>query len=274
VSAEAENPSPNTFSRRYNDAVPAPGLRQSQNNPIIIDLDDSDSDDEIPIKSASLERDVHIVMNRGQKSQEAARPEDDPDEEFPELVAKARERARQQEKQQYSSHTQGVLSASEMHVAPEEPDPIISILIEPRIANTAPLLVKRKYRQNFKEVRLAWCAKNEIPEETRHTVFFTWRGRRIFDVASCRSIGIKLDLEGRPFMKRPEDGYTEVVDKIVLIATTLEIEEELKKQKELEAKEKERAARSPSPERKEPQYKVVMRSKGHADQKLLVREVC
>jgi hypothetical protein len=269
--------SSDSISKRYNDAVAGPGAGSAQKKALcIIDLGDSDDDEGLSTKPDSLDRDVNMGMNQGQALQEAVRPEDDPDEEFPELVAKARERARLQEQQQLrqASHRNGQELESQIRATTEEHDPVINILIHPLIPNTAPLLVKRKYRQNFKDVRLAWCAKNNIAEEARLDVFFTWRERRIFDVASCRSIGIKLDSDGRPFMKRPEDGYTEPIDQIVLNATTQEIQEQMKKLAEAATKERDQQSRSLSPERIAPQYKVIMRSKGHPDQKLLVREVC
>jgi hypothetical protein len=202
-------------------------------------------------------------MEQGRAGEATSRPEDDPDEEFPELAAKARKRAREQERLQ------------DTQAAPEA-DPVLSILIHSDIPETAPLLVKRRYRQTFKDVRKAWCSKNSIPEPGQNDVFFTFRGRKVFDVATPKSLGIKLDYDGSPVLKG-EDGYSEPGDKIDFIATTLAIMEQQRKDAldELEARlraEKERE-QSVLPENQEKQYRVIMRSKGHPDHKILVREV-
>jgi hypothetical protein len=227
-------------------------------------LGDSDSEGGLPIKLNSLEHDVSMVLEQDQTGRETLRPEDDPDEEFPELAAKARERAREQERLQSTQSAPG-------------PDPVIVILIHSDIPNTGPLLVKRRYRQTFRDVRRAWCSKNELSESDQNNVFFTFRGRRVFDVATPKSLGIRLDYDGSPVLKG-EDGYSEPGDKIDFIATTVAILEQQKKDSELEAKvqakkEQEEMADETAPENQEKQYRVIMRSKGRADHKVLVREV-
>lgn len=72
-------------------------------------------------------------------------------------------------------------------------DPIVQILITSQIPNTKPLLVHRKMSQGLRDVRLEWCKRQEITKETQSSVYLTWRGRRLFDVTTCRSLGIKLE---------------------------------------------------------------------------------
>lgn len=80
------------------------------------------------------------------------------------------------------------------------PDPTIQILITSLIPSTKPLLVHRKMSQSLREVRVEWCKRQGLTPELQASVYLTWKGRRLFDVTTCRSLGIrtefKLDLSG------------------------------------------------------------------------------
>ncbi|KAL4801209.1 ubiquitin-2 like Rad60 SUMO-like-domain-containing protein [Aspergillus unguis] len=69
-------------------------------------------------------------------------------------------------------------------------DAVVQILITSEIGETKPLLVHRKMSQSLKGVRLAWCAHQKLPQERHSDVFLTWKGRRLFDVTTCRSLNI------------------------------------------------------------------------------------
>ncbi|KAL4737451.1 ubiquitin-2 like Rad60 SUMO-like-domain-containing protein [Aspergillus similis] len=69
-------------------------------------------------------------------------------------------------------------------------DTVVHILITSEIANTKPLVIQRKMSQSLKGVRLAWCARQDLPKDLQSTVFLTWKGRRLFDVTTCRSLNI------------------------------------------------------------------------------------
>ncbi|GKZ40163.1 hypothetical protein AbraIFM66950_002731, partial [Aspergillus brasiliensis] len=73
-------------------------------------------------------------------------------------------------------------------LAPKEP--IVQILITSRIPNTRPLIVRRKMNQSLKDVRLAWCNRQHFNKEMQDSVFLTWKGKRLFDVTTCRSLGV------------------------------------------------------------------------------------
>jgi hypothetical protein len=77
-------------------------------------------------------------------------------------------------------------------VQPSNPldDPVVQILISSEIANTKPLLVHRKMSQGLREVRLAWCNRQNFDPEIQSSIYLTWKGRRVFDVTTCRSLGI------------------------------------------------------------------------------------
>lgn len=69
-------------------------------------------------------------------------------------------------------------------------DVVVQILITSEIENTKPLIVHRKASQSLREVRLAWCKRQGLPEDMQLSVFLTWKGRRLFDVTTCKSLGI------------------------------------------------------------------------------------
>lgn len=72
-------------------------------------------------------------------------------------------------------------------------DPAVEILITSEIPNTKPLLVRRKMSQGLREVRLAWCKRQGLATGTQSQVYLTWKGRRLFDVTTCKSLAIKRD---------------------------------------------------------------------------------
>ncbi|KAL3489126.1 ubiquitin-2 like Rad60 SUMO-like-domain-containing protein [Aspergillus germanicus] len=67
---------------------------------------------------------------------------------------------------------------------------VVQILITSKIANTRPLIIHRKMSQSLKGVRLAWCIHQNLPKELHPTIILTWKGRRLFDVTTCRSLNI------------------------------------------------------------------------------------
>jgi hypothetical protein len=157
-----------------------------------------------------------------------------------------------------------------------EANPVISILIEPRIPNTLPLMVQRLYQQNFKAVRLAWCKhnieRNLLDPSQESDVIFTWRGRKIFDVQSCKSLGLGLDVEGLPTLE-DVNGIPQLFDKVAIQATTEKIESEERRNKLAnKAAVTDEPASSPQ-QPVERQYRVILRSRDYADQKIIVKEV-
>ncbi|KAJ1705604.1 ubiquitin-2 like Rad60 SUMO-like-domain-containing protein [Aspergillus flavus] len=71
-------------------------------------------------------------------------------------------------------------------------DPVVQILITSKIESTKPLVVHRKMSQSLRDVRLAWCNCQSIPKEMQSSILLTWKGRRLFDVTTCRSLGISV----------------------------------------------------------------------------------
>lgn len=247
--------------------------------PVVVSLD-SDDDDDDSLYTAPPPR--QPVKKSEPKQQPTPTQDDesdiDSDEEFPELVRKARERAKQQEleKQRRSSELQRADGSSESPAIDEGPNPAIRILIDPRIPDTEPLIVTRKWDQRFREVRNAWCERQPFVKDFADTVIFTWRGIRIFDVASCKSLKITLNDDGEPVLAG-KDGIDEDMSQIVLVATTQAIIDKEKEVAAEEAKRKEDEANGitvgppAAPDKKK--VKIILNAKDYATHKLIVQEV-
>jgi hypothetical protein len=63
-------------------------------------------------------------------------------------------------------------------------------------------MVRRKLNQRLKDVRMAWCDKQLIDgcpmtSANKDGIFLTWKGRRVWDVTTVASMGIRVDGRGR-----------------------------------------------------------------------------
>ncbi|KAB8070703.1 ubiquitin-2 like Rad60 SUMO-like-domain-containing protein [Aspergillus leporis] len=86
-------------------------------------------------------------------------------------------------------------------------DAIVQILITSKLQNTKPLIVHRKMSQALRDVRLAWCNRQNLPKDRHSSIFLTWKGRRLFDVTTCRSLG--GEARKSPADNSIHDGYLE-----------------------------------------------------------------
>jgi hypothetical protein len=239
-----------------------PKKPQIPKDSIIIDLEDyesSPSQKEQPITASDSPPSSPVVVAPTIEPAEGSPDNDDvfevQDKELSELTRQAREQAKRRNDPN------------------DESNPQISLFIEPRIPDTEPMIVKRRYKQNFGPVREAWCTHNKLEKAAAAKVYFTWRGNRLFDVTSISSLGIKLDVEGLPILKGP-NGYSHRLDKVSLVATTEDVEREGKKRaEEEEARRKAEEEAKLEPPKKEPGIKVILRSKYYQDVKLIVKMV-
>ena len=210
------------------------------------------------------------------------------DEDFPELARKAREKARrnQLEKDIVSSLSTSQTGNDDERFAsrlisqamPPTPylDPVLQILITSRIPNTQPLIVNRRLSQRLKDVRVAWVERQAFTPHFLETVFLTWRGKRLFDVTSCKSLGINVDATGRMYTK--EDMLSNGEGRVHMEAMTPEILDAYKKskrddraRKEGECPDTEEAATATTSSKT--QVKVILKAKGFSDFKLIVQPV-
>ncbi|KAI9809873.1 MAG: hypothetical protein M1825_000306 [Sarcosagium campestre] len=173
-----------------------------------------------------------IAISTAREDEESAS-----DEEFPELARKAREKARARRDEPKASLVAepDPRSGSEHRISTSTPttqisppprsasplQPIVYIFITSSIDGTKPLIVSRRLNQRLKDVRVAWCIKQGFDEERTKSVFLTWRGKRLFDVTTCKRLGIVVDEFGEALVNGQSTLNSD--GKIHMVATTEEI---------------------------------------------------
>ena len=220
------------------------------------------------------------------------------DEEYPELARRARERAKSKRLEATTNGSvSGPLVARQACTetdplrtcnirqapSPPPPDATVHIFITSKIPNTNPLIVQRKLFHSLKDVRMAWCGRQEFDEETTRSVFLTWRGKRLFDVTTCKSLGIGIDKDGNIVLKGEKDSLGEENRQIHMEAMTEEIFEGLRRSREngtpyggAQAQIEGQTTKdgpTAAPQNKEEQIRVILKGKGYVDFKLQVRPV-
>ncbi|EAW15849.1 small ubiquitin-related modifier domain-containing protein [Aspergillus fischeri NRRL 181] len=76
---------------------------------------------------------------------------------------------------------------------PRSEDVTVQILITSPIEGTKPLIIHRKMSQSLRDVRLAWCNRQDLSTTLQASIYLTWKGRRLFDVTTCRSLGLNTN---------------------------------------------------------------------------------
>lgn len=281
--------SPRSLAKRYEDTIAASKIqleRALQSN--IIDLEDDEKCDSVDEDEADIEvTAVKIAKPSEYDDLELS------DEEFPELARQAREKARRMRLQANISATStpdppatSESKASDqlisVHVPiptpPQLPEPAISILITSRIPNTLPLIVNRRLSQRLKEVRVTWCQRQNFTSDFSSTVILTWRSKRLFDVTSCKSLGIGVDVDGNIVTQGEKDILGEENRQIHMEAMTEEMYEDRRKAKMgvPSSTTHEQEMEEPVEEQlqQEEQVKIILKAKGFPDFKLIVKPVC
>jgi hypothetical protein len=90
-----------------------------------------------------------------------------------------------------SRPAEAIHSDSTKDHVPEENDEVVQIYITSAIKNTRPLVVHRRISQRFRDVRVTWCERQGFDNKMTSSVYLTWNKRRLFDVTTCRSLGVK-----------------------------------------------------------------------------------
>ena len=206
--------------------------------------------------------------------------EDQPvsDEEFPELARQAREKARRQRLEEDiistttgSQNTQRSLDQLMPQNSP--PDPVLQIFITSDIPNTIPLIVSRRSLQRLKDVRLAWLERQNLSADVKDTIFLTWRGKRVFDVTTCKSLGITVDAIGKTSLK--ESSWEQEQEKIHMEAMTAKMLEAYKESKRKGGCQEDDTTQEVNVvgQDHEAQIRIILKAKGLDDFKLQVRPV-
>lgn len=277
--------SPKSLIKRYEAECAAKKMKEDQKakmqSSVIIDLEDEEDASE-GLENRDTPRVIELIPRKPADEDDRQ----DSDEEFPELARQARENARRKRLEgdivsappdpPPSAASDGYLQRSQSTRLPTPPpplsDPILSILITSNIPNTGSLIVNRKLSQRLKEVKLAWAQRQQFTPDFTETICLTWRGQRLFDVTSCKSLGISVDPHGNVMEKG--DIFGEMDGKVHLEAMTPEILEAYKKAKNRETVGEERnVEETPLGEKKEPGIKIICKAKDFSDFKLVVKPV-
>lgn len=223
--------------------------------------------------------------------------DEESDDEFADLARRARQLRQETEQLGKKSRTPDttalppspgiglVTDTGQRSVPTPPPDPTIEIFVHSRIPNANPLIVHRKLSQNTQEIRRVWCQKQGFSEGFTKGVFFIHRMRRVYDVTTCRSLGLEVDAFGNVTMKGAEGMEGGV--KVHLEAVTDEIFEAIKAEKAREAKK--RSGELPHEEsadagatgddgalqqpKEESLIRLLLKAKGKEDFKLKVKRV-
>ncbi|KAL8713476.1 MAG: hypothetical protein Q9220_002338 [cf. Caloplaca sp. 1 TL-2023] len=286
--------SPKSLSERYENALAVKEVDSKQTSlpSNVIDLEDEGEDDEEDILSKAQEESPVEVSA---VARPAPTQEDDDlfpsDDEFAELARKARTSAEAKKLQAYrpteppdprspilrNENVDSHSGISDARPYPNVPDPTVSILITSRIPNTNPLIVNRKVSQRLKEVRLVWCQRQGFATEFTTTVFLQWRGKRLFDVTSCRSLGVGVDPNGKIVLRGQKDILGEEEGQLHMEAITEELlkeDQRMGQQESHEGGQREtemEAEQPPGIAKLEAQVRIVLKAPGHGDLKLIVK---
>jgi hypothetical protein len=300
--------SPGSKSKPRQGSVDQQPSRQSKTpQPVAIAL--SDSEDEADKRGQKHREPPHVDLNfDSDVEEEVFKPpmvvispvkEVFEVEEFPEYVAKAREGAARKvfgrlDPTQSNARSDSI-SSSESNTKLEitsnahlismprpAPDPVVQILVSSQIEGTKPLLIRRKLSQRLKDVKYAWCDKQvldgqPVSEEIKRLIFLTWRGNKVFDVTTCKALGLTADASGRLLIDG--EGFDEE-GRIHLEAWTEELFHDFKKQKAAQRKrlvldpmeeeeEDESSAAKINPQENQ-KFKIILKAKDRTEFKIQV----
>jgi hypothetical protein len=245
--------------------------------------------DAIELGGSSSDEGQTNITRRSNKATPMEEEDDESDEELAALARQARQRRLQRTHaatpDTTKSPTPREVASGSPHTGPQTallPDPPVMILVYSQIANTNPLKVYRKLSQNLREIRLAWCKRQGFNDSFTDNVFLVHRMRKVYDVTTCRSLGLETDAEGNITMKGAEG--KEGCDQVALEAVTQDIYDRMLAEKDREDT-KRRAQWDPAAEAGAEQEEtvtepvaeefigLVLRARGKPDFKLKVKPV-
>ena len=268
-----------SLAARYNTLTASNLSQDSKAQPVIVDLGDSDEDDnnsgyksnsfgdmwDHTGSGAEAEHDVSMRPSKTPSSDDDGL-EEVQDPEIAAIEARARAKA----------------AAKRAAAASGSKAPIAQLFIASDLPDTNPLMVKVRIDTTIEKPREAWCARqNYTPEMTRN-VFFTWRGIRLYDSTTIKRLGIKVDDHGNVSIEGDDSIYDENnTPKIHVEAWTDETLAQHKRELAAEAEAARKAAEPiPIVEQREPtpepvpevkKYRLFLKAKGLEDFKIQVK---
>lgn len=192
LSPAPSQPPPASLAARYESLAQTSSLKdQSHEGPIIVELDDSDEEDntkkDIGHNTGYSYRanDVALRQSKGVGTTEEEELEEVLDPTLAALAARARERANKA-KSSVSRTTSGE----------QEKAPIAQLFIDPQIPDAKPLMVKIRIDSTLERTKAAWCDKQGFTPEMRQRIIFTWKSNPVYDSTTVKRLGIKVDSNG------------------------------------------------------------------------------
>jgi hypothetical protein len=228
------------------------------------------------------------------ENSEDVEPEES-DDEFREIAERARDEARQKklEQERRSMTTEGPsrdtptsgragspVRDTPRYQQPVVSDPVVPIIIMSRLANTNPLVVKRRLRQRLGLVRQYWCERQGFSKDDINRVFLTYNGIKLYDVTSCKALGLDVDEDGNILYKGRREYWGDDEQRIIIEATTEEILEQDRRDRQDEGLHddmdfSQEADQDLIVEQAPPStLKVVLKAQGFKDFKLSIKKVC
>ncbi|KAI0894787.1 hypothetical protein F4806DRAFT_97129 [Annulohypoxylon nitens] len=172
--------------------------------------------------------DPEVITSKGQREDE----EEDPSEYY---IRLARERAEKEKAEREARQKRGDSAAI------DEDDPIIQILIHSHMRGINTFLFRRRLSQRLNVVYQTWIEQQivkggNVPRPVLETMFFTWKGNKVYPHTTLKTLGIKPERDGSlyPDWKSDQEGYRGR-DKVFFEAWTQQLYDEY-----LEEKEKQR----------------------------------
>ncbi|KAI1373203.1 hypothetical protein F4677DRAFT_224015 [Hypoxylon crocopeplum] len=204
--------SPTTRSRRISTKLESPLKHSSQKatqDAIALDEDDDPQ--------------VHAGDTRKEDEEE------DPSEYYVRAAIERRRKAEEelQAREKAGSNTPGV-----------EDEPVVKVLIYAHLNGVHTLMFRLKPSQKLTVLYQTWIeqqvAKHSLVQRAGlEEMFFTWKGNKVYQHTTLRTLGIKPERDGKlfPSWKKEEEGY-QGRDQVYLEAWTQELYDEFLKEKE------------------------------------------
>ncbi|KAI1457443.1 hypothetical protein F4805DRAFT_179056 [Annulohypoxylon moriforme] len=220
----------------------------SRASPSLISLDDDDDDPFAPksplAKFASAKKPIKLETKQDvialdddsdPQADTGEQPKEDEDEDPSEYYIRlARARAQKEKMEREAREKRGDSAAI------DEEDPIIQILIHSHMHGINPLLFRRRLSQKLDVVYRTWIeqqvAKTNVPRPVLDSMFFTWKGNKVYPHTTLKTLGIKPERDGGlyPDWKSDQEGYRGR-EKVFFEAWTQQLYDEY-----LESKERQR----------------------------------
>lgn len=262
----------------------------------IITLDSSDDDDDIDKPSQSRGKAKEVIRNTVAteeapatrlESPRAGTPDSDTDldpvepdgSQGDQLAAKFIEEARERMRKRHAENQANPTSTK----SPTPPE-VVEMFVQSHLEGTTDMRVKVHLLQKLSVVKQSWIGYNQkkkmpVPESTLNSMFFTWRGNKLYDFTTLASLNIKRKTDGQLYSIHgtTRDGF-EGWEKVHIEAWTPELFEEYQRERdrersrrlgELEEDESE-GAPAPEPVPKVASIKVILKSKDNGTQNLTV----